>query len=129
MNKYQEVLDNLCKHCQELMSQIPVETKKGESYDIHHCGHVMCPWRTISNDYCDDYMTLKELVVRYENESKPKFIFDGNGNAVDVAMESISSCVGTMDTCEQYCPKCSSCSTFALANDLLVEYERNAYGK
>lgn len=57
----QEALKSLCKNCQEQMSQIPTQEHE-DSIEIHSCGHQMCPFRTISNDYCEEYDTLKELV-------------------------------------------------------------------
>lgn len=70
-NRFQEALNNVCKNCEKLINSIPVETKPNETYDIHHCGYQMCPFRTISNDYCKEIEILQELVDK-ETPKKPK---------------------------------------------------------
>ena len=64
---YQKSLDNMCEHCQKLMSQIPSKAKNG---DIHHSGHIMCPFRVIDNEYCEDYMSYNDLKAEYEYKCK-----------------------------------------------------------
>ena len=89
MDKFEELnncLKEMCKHCQRLMAQIPSKAQGG---DIHHCGHVMCPWRTISGDYCDDYTKIKEALKEYEDFSEKyvKLLQDYNNLLVSLPKE------------------------------------------
>lgn len=64
IDRFQESLDNLCKNCQSLMSQISVPIREDEISNAN-CGHQLCPFRHIDNSYCEDYMTLQELINNY----------------------------------------------------------------
>lgn len=70
----QEALKEMCINCQKLMAEIPTKEDK-DSIEIHSCGHQMCPWRVISNDYCEEYETLKKAIDRLEEVEKENNYF------------------------------------------------------
>jgi len=45
-----ELLNNMCKHCESM---------------INKCGK-LCPYRSIDNDYCDEYEKLKGAIEQNE---------------------------------------------------------------
>lgn len=63
MNEFEKALKKMCEHCESLTHKIPTKVNE-DSIEIHECGHQMCPYRTISNDYCEEYDTLQELIKR-----------------------------------------------------------------
>lgn len=60
MNKFQ-ALNNMCKNCQELMNEIKVPIRENEISN-GNCGHRLCPYRHIDNDYCEEYKTLERAL-------------------------------------------------------------------
>lgn len=50
-------LKAMCEHCEKLMMEIP---SKGD------LPHRECPFRHISNDYCDEYETIKKALEAKE---------------------------------------------------------------
>jgi hypothetical protein len=53
-----EALKEICKHCHE-----QIQAQKSDGY----LPHKECPWRHISNDYCPEYETIKETLIKCQN--------------------------------------------------------------
>ena len=55
-----EALEKLCSKCEEAINKTPTNHKDKNGCLIG-CGYdyQQCPFRTISNDYCDEYEQIK----------------------------------------------------------------------